>query len=61
MEKYQKTICFFILFAFFTAISFYVQKATDVVLCYLTPLRGGGTVKNTVLDFVLTQVVNIIQ
>jgi hypothetical protein len=60
MEKYQKTICLFILLAFFTALGFYVQKTTEALVCYLSPLTNSQDLQKNVVEFIFTQVMNVI-
>ncbi len=60
MEKYQKLVSLIILFAFFAAISFYIQKTTQILQGYVTEFVFSenfyiGTSKTLVLwaiDFV---------
>jgi hypothetical protein len=42
MEKYQKLVSLVILFAFFAAISFYIQRASEALDVYVTDLFTGG-------------------
>ena len=42
MEKYQKLVSLVILFAFFAAISFYIQRASEALNVYVTQLSTGG-------------------
>lgn len=42
MEKYQKLVSLVILFAFFAAISFYIQRASEALTVYVAQLSTGG-------------------
>ena len=41
MEKYQKLASLIILFAFFAAISFYIQRASEALTAYVTQFSTG--------------------
>ena len=41
MEKYQKLLNFIILFAFFIATNFYIQKASEVLDAFIANGYGG--------------------
>jgi hypothetical protein len=61
MEKYQKLLSFIILLAFFIAISFYLQKATETLQTYVSTINFGGTWQQSVSKVVFSWVTNFVQ
>jgi len=61
MENYQKLLSLIILLAFFAALSFYLQKASSVVVCYVEQLHFQSSWQQGVSKLVFSWVIDLIR